>query len=120
MARDGAREVARAPRPRSPGGDGRLGTRLVGAVRRAGACAATWLGAAVRRAVASSARQLVDAALRQLGEAARRRCAAPGWRRSSPQRCAAVASSARQLVGAALRWAATRLAAALRRAVAAR
>jgi hypothetical protein len=69
----------------------------------------------------------------QLGEAARRRCAAPARRGSSSTlRCAgpatqfaaalrrAVASSASQLVDAALRRAAARLAAALRRAMAAR
>jgi hypothetical protein len=92
MARDGAREVARAPRPRSPGrAMASSATRLVGAVRRAGACAATRLvGAALRRAKASSARQLVDA-LRRLGEAVRR-CAAPGGGQlgdAARRRCAA-------------------------------
>jgi hypothetical protein len=78
-------------------------------VRRAEACAATRLGAALRRArparrgssstlrCAGSARQFADAALRR-----------------------AVASSAARLVDAALRRAAMRLAAALRRAMAAR
>jgi hypothetical protein len=85
-------------------------TRLVGAVRRAEACAATRLGAALRRARASSARQLADAALRRVGDAVRRRGCAE----------AVCQLGERVLVDAALRRAALRLAAALRRAMAAR
>jgi hypothetical protein len=66
-------------------------TRLVGAVRRAVACAAARRCAALRWARAGSARQLVDAALRRLGEAVRR-CAAPGGGQlgdAARRRCAA-------------------------------
>ncbi|MBP9172816.1 MAG: hypothetical protein KBG48_35985, partial [Kofleriaceae bacterium] len=72
-------------------------TRLVGAVRRAVACAAARRCAALRWARAGSARQLVDAALRRLGEAARRRCAAPGGGQlgdAARRRCAALGGAA--------------------------